>query len=397
MARTMSLLVGNFDFEHQLSPSGPRTLPASIRKLNGEMAFCLAAIAQGGDCVWVPELPEPGFARHLMEIGLPELQFVREEAAVPAGTTLLPWGGSSAVKAWGMRSGWRCECPDPAAVVTANSREFSSSLESEWNCGLPGARAIRSVEEFEGAVADFRGAAGWVAKANFGMSARERCLGRGSPPSEQAVRWVRKQLARNQAVYFEPWVDRIAEFGFQFTIPPAGEPRLEGITPLLTDAVGTYRGSRLNPASCPGTEGEMAEPLAIAARAAQSVQQLGYFGPLGIDAMRYRTSAGEPRWRPVQDINARLTMGRLALGWRRCVSAEAHAAWLFEPWMGKNQIDQHLERLQRSLPTGVRLLRTSPATVGGQPATRIALLVVAPSGDALLAAESQIRAASGSS
>src|ERR1700685_3489634 len=160
----MMLRVGNFDFEHQLSPSGPRTLPASVRRLNGEMAFCLAAIAQPGDCLWVPALPEPSFARHLKEIGLPELQFVRYEAAVPVGTTLLPCGWSSALKAWGLGNSWRCECPDLDAVARANSREFSSSLESEWNCGLPGARVIRSLEEFRDAVADFRDAAGWVIK-----------------------------------------------------------------------------------------------------------------------------------------------------------------------------------------------------------------------------------------
>ena len=77
------------------------------------------------------------------------------------------------------------------------------------------------------------------------MSARERTLGRGSPASPQAVQWVQKQLTQNDAVYFKPWVERIEELGIQFTIPPTGEPVLEGITPLLTDHLGTYRGSRI--------------------------------------------------------------------------------------------------------------------------------------------------------
>ena len=74
-------------------------------------------------------------------------------------------------------------------------------------------------------------------------------------------------------------------------------------------------------------------------RAAHSVQQLGYFGPLGIDAMLYETPDGQRRWRPLQDINARWTMGRVALGWKRIVPASQHATWLrlrpsHNDWLG---------------------------------------------------------------
>ena len=101
------------------------------------------------------------------------------------------------------------------------------------------------------------------------------------------MQWVQKQLAENEAVYFEPWVDRIEEVGVQFTIPKEGEPLLEGITPLLTDHVGTYRGSRFRGASCQlARSDEFAAVLDIVTQAAQRIQQHGYFGPLGIDAMR---------------------------------------------------------------------------------------------------------------
>jgi hypothetical protein len=41
--------------------------------------------------------------------------------------------------------------------------------------------------------------------------------------------------------------------------------------------------------------------------------------------MWYRNDDGRPQLRPLQDLNARFTMGRLALGWFR---------WLPEGWCG---------------------------------------------------------------
>ena len=62
-------------------------------------------------------------------------------------------------------------------------------------------------------------------------------------------------------------------------------------------------------------------------RIAQRVQQLGYFGPLGIDAMQYRDEAGAIRLRPLQDVNARYTMGRLALGFGRVLRPGWCGTW----------------------------------------------------------------------
>jgi hypothetical protein len=385
----MNLLFANFDFEHQLEPSGARTLPAAVQRLNAELAFAFVALAKPGDSVWAPEPPDQDYARHLAAIGLPDVRFVSDASLVPEGTNVVPWGWSAHVRQWGTRHRWRCEGPDFGAVVTANSRAFSSALEQEWNVGLPHARTIHTLQELNDAVAEStRHAPGWVVKANFGMSARERILGRGATATSQAVQWVQKRLAENEAVYFEPWVERIDELGVQFTLPKEGEPLLEGITPLLTDHLGTYRGSRFRGVSCQlARSDEFAPVLEIVTRAARRIQQLGYFGPLGIDAMRYRTAEGEVRWRPLQDINARFTMGRLALGIQRIVPESQHASWLHLSRSEKEtdggsiavDSDRHL--------TGARLIRTSPLTVGGQRASRISTIVTAPTEEALLSIE----------
>ncbi len=116
-------------------------------------------------------------------------------------------------------------------------------------------------------------------------------------------------------VCVEPWLERIQEAGVQWELF-GGErpPELQGVTPLISDERGQYRGSVFRP-----IEEELAiweESVAVSRRAADCIADAGYFGPLGIDAMLYRDGEGGVRHRPLQDINARWTMGRISLGWR---------------------------------------------------------------------------------
>jgi hypothetical protein len=357
----MNLLYGNFDFEHQLSHLKPRTLPAAVLAMNADLPYTLVAIAQPGDFIWAEEPADSTFKKHLSAIGLPEVQFVTQASQVPKGVDFVPWGWSPAVKELATKNGWRCECPESAAVATANSRQFSAGLEQEWNVGLPGAATIRSVAELQTAVnALTQHASRWVVKANFGMSARERILEHGPEITPNAVQWIQKQLAHGP-VYFEPWAERIEEVAFQFTIPATGDPILEGITPLLTDDLGTYCGSRLSGESCRfATPDELSTVLAIVTRAAQRVQQIGYFGPLGIDAMLYETPDGQRRWRPLQDINARWTMGRVALGLERIVPRSKHATWLRDRPFGNASTGEELGPIPDLLPKGSKITHISP-------------------------------------
>jgi hypothetical protein len=45
------------------------------------------------------------------------------------------------------------------------------------------------------------------------------------------------------------------------------------------------------------------------AEAAHALAKIGYAGPFGIDAFRYRDAAGETRFCACCDVNARYTMG----------------------------------------------------------------------------------------
>ena len=57
--------------------------------------------------------------------------------------------------------------------------------------------------------------------------------------------------------------------------------------------------------------------------AAERLQDCGYFGPLGVDAMRYRLPDGSVHLRPLQDINARWALYEQLAGARQSAAAAA--------------------------------------------------------------------------
>jgi hypothetical protein len=100
--------------------------------------------------------------------------------------------------------------------------------------------------------------------------------------------------------------------------------------------------------------------------------------------MQYRTSGGEIGWRPLQDINARLTMGRVALGLRRLLKADESADWLhFRRPGSATAADSQTWAVSGRLPADARAIRTSPLKIGGRPASVGTLLVIARSTDVL--------------
>jgi len=142
---------------------------------------------------------------------------------------------------------------------------------------------------------------------------------------EAAGNWLARQLQSSGVLVFEPWLNAIREAGLLYEIPRDSSPQLIGVAELLTDSGGTYLGSRFgHPSDALGFEAAVEMGLRISRR----LQETGYFGPLGIDVMEYVTVQGDKKIRMLQDLNARLTMGRLALAWRDRLSQDECAVWL---------------------------------------------------------------------
>jgi hypothetical protein len=344
------LFVANVTFEHELLPHR-QTLPKRLLRLCSELVGMWLAIADDGDWIWCPEPVEAEFWSRMEERRCPHIHPCGPSSPPPAGLEMVPWGWSESMRALAESLQARVSAPPQSAVKLTNSRRFSFSAETNWNCGLGAAAVVASVEDLEKALDALPPNSAWVLKCEHGAAARERIIGQRPPPTPQALAWIRSRLSNDARLYFEPWVDRISEAGLQWSIPAAGTPELVGVTPLLCEQIGRYLGSQY----ATGTvfQDEWADAIDLSRRAAECVQHTGYFGPLGIDAMRYRDANGEARVRPLQDINARWTMGRIALGWRRVTRSGT--------WRHGTAGDMAAASVRRNV------IRTSPLSVGGRP------------------------------
>lgn len=356
------LFVGNFDFEHALAAPTTPVLPARLQRWLAELAPSWLPLADDGDWLWTPQPIAPEFWASLPP-GWPRVRAVTRWQEVDNVVELVPWGWTPALQDVARRRGWRASAPDGDAVRRANSRRWSAQRELDWSVGLPGAALCTSLDEVAAAIRRLQerthADVPWVLKAEFGMSGRERRLGRGAL-QEPSAAWARRRLAGpGGLVVLEPWVDRVAEVGVQFDVPPHGPPQLVGAAPMLSDAGGHYRGSWFAGADCATCGAWWETALEVLGRAAGELQAAGYHGPLGFDVMQYRTAAGELRVRPLQDVNGRWTMGRLALGWRRFFPAAERGCW----WHGP-QAEWDAGAPLRLLPAGAQAWKTSPEFVG---------------------------------
>lgn len=323
--------VGNFHFEHELAaPSGWKP-SAALQRMSAERVVSWIPLADDGDMIWTPEPIPDEFWESLTKYGLPRVRGILElDPKATSTSEIVPWGWSE----WTRAIGRQTASPSDESVRRGNSRLWSFALEQELGVALPGAARLERIDDFAATVSrsanEFGEPAaehGWVVKANFGMAGRERLLGRGPNLTSAQESWLIRRLDAEGAVFFEPWLRRRTEAGLQWTIPSLGqgEPKWEGLTPLLCDAQGGYRGSEFSLDTRIPHEWQHA--IEISEQAAQRLQSLGYFGPLGIDAAIYEDVSGISHVRPLQDINARHAMGRLALGFRRLLSGDERGIW----------------------------------------------------------------------
>jgi hypothetical protein len=236
----------------------------------------------------------------------------------------VPWGWSLAATRVGKSHGCTVLSPPLDVVETVNRRSFRAMLEQALGIAPEGLRVAHSLDEIAEAVdhivdprsTDTQRRYDWVLKAEFGMAGREAIRGTGPLTDPRAIGWVNKRLARSGVVVVEPWLHSQTEASLHFDIPLNGEPVFMGIVGLTADGTGTYRSSRVGDST---VAERFSAAIAVGAEVAARLQRLGYWGPLGLDVMDYATpSSGSTNGlRPLQDLNARWTMGRLALEWWR--------------------------------------------------------------------------------
>jgi len=303
------LWIANLSFEQQLDRSW--NAPAHIQRFETELASIFAPLLRAGDLIVSPTLSD-SFHERLRGLGCAPFETVPEvnrRLVVELGIEeVIPWGWTEPLLQLSRRIKPRPELPSIEAVTTANSRAFSIALEQEFHCGLDGAMAVTSLADLDQCASQWHGE-NIILKTNLGQSGRGHRRGSWSPERHS---WAGKTIQKEGSIIVEPLVSPIKEYGIQWHIPKDRPPILIGTTTLISDESGSYAGSRIQPTH---DESELKAIFKHQRLAVERIAELSYIGPVGIDAMVYQLADGSTGIRPLQDINARWTMGRLAMEW----------------------------------------------------------------------------------
>ncbi len=310
----------NAEFEDELAHRvGAYRRPAFFDALNERLAPHLLWLARAGDALLIPErlaqtLESEAARREVELISLNNLE-------PQTHRVFTPWGWTQSAAASGEKVGAVVQSISFETVRRVNSKLWSHALEVELGVAEHGAATATTFEELREAVARACPLAGdkWVIKSPFGFAARERVLGRGPIIEEPQAKWSRGRLNKGEALLFEPWLEVTREYGVVMEILKDGATEIRGISDLQANGAGTGVGYLLGrePAAH-----RVRELESIAASVSKRLFAEGYHGPVGIDALEHARGL-----RPLLEINARYTMGFIALAIERSLKPQKPIFW----------------------------------------------------------------------
>lgn len=305
----MSLLCANLDFEYAWSAAKSGfsyQMTPPLRALCQRWSSILRLLPGQEDAICL----QPGERGWCFPNGL----LVADGAVLKE--EVLCWGHSP------VQARWPGATPEGLSVIAeANSKQFSHELEKELGVALPGARLLHTREEFEAAIAETDGP--WVVKHPWGVSGRERIQGKAGHVETRHVGWLDRQFRKGWTLVFEPWLAVEREFSMHYSIETDGSAVALGTCLLMAGRGGTFRGNGCVSGVAPWMS---AEASAVGLQVAERLAALGVRGPVGIDAM-WGEWAGQRVLRPLMEINARVSFGRLTLALSRWVPAGWSWSW----------------------------------------------------------------------
>jgi uncharacterized ferritin-like protein (DUF455 family) len=218
----------------------------------------------------------------------------------------------------------------PALESRAERLSPSGQPAHRWVCTEDEAGiAVSTLDETIGAIAAIRarGHHRVVVKEAIGLAGHNAIRLWEPEMLETQRRWMANALARGRQLVVEPWLDRALDFSVQLEMTTEGL-KVCGYTGLVNDRKGQYQANWAAPGHRRRIPSQVAallrQPPDVDARLRQlyahlfglleaELRRADYLGPVGIDALVYRTAAGDCRLKPVVEINPRYTMGRLTV------------------------------------------------------------------------------------
>lgn len=171
-------------------------------------------------------------------------------------------------------------------------------------------------------------------KPRLGSSGRGRVGGRLSAagaleePARRALLGALPRLAAHGGALLEPWLERTLDVSAQLHIADDGSLTLLGTSELRVATSGRYLGQRgtLDSRGRVTSGSDHDETLREAAvTVARAAAERGLRGPCGLDGFAF-LAEGRECFRPAVELNARFTMGTVAIGLLRRALPEVKTA-----------------------------------------------------------------------
>jgi hypothetical protein len=230
------------------------------------------------------------------------------------------WGHSKHWKKWADDHGIAYCIPPWEVVREVNSKEFSWKESPK----LPNSALLKNTEEVEKWMRSFEGLK--VLKSCFGVSGR----GHLHLPSPRLTEFLQKEFSMALPVIGEPWLQRDLDFSTQWFIHPNQTIDFLGSTLCISNAKGKYVENRVGKIEIPFLD----KHCSVAQTLLQKMARKGFFGNIGIDAMIYEGG----NLHPVVEINARKTMGWVALQIQRKHFAKQTISVSYVPGLSKDNV-----------------------------------------------------------
>jgi hypothetical protein len=187
---------------------------------------------------------------------------------------------------------------------SVNGRSFCAALGQT----LPHARYVRDMAELEAAIRAPSPSGAFLLKREFSFAGRERRQARHLELDASTRGFAARSFARGEGLQVEPLLELLAEFALHGFVLGGGRWLTGPLVAQDCDRQGRWLGSRLSAPDALSAS-EQAALEAELTRVASALGDLGYVGPFGVDAHRYRDARGRVAFQPRSEINARFTMG----------------------------------------------------------------------------------------
>jgi len=290
----------------------------TIKQSLSRHLFCLQQqflpllFAKENDLVAVTAFPKEKELEHIKKVlkttNLPRLVLLQSQEPWPT-FSCLSWGPSLQVAKWAKEHQLTYFFPKNKELVRfINSKAFevdNGPLKKELIYDLLHLKKWFNEESFPK-----------VLKSCFGLSGMGHLIIRNQQTYEKAVAFCTHQWSLGLPVVAEPWLCRLLDFSTQWNLSKQGKSSFIGATVFKTKNNGGYLGTWV------GKEEEqfgfylpfLSLHLEKAEQLFFHLKKMGYFGPIGLDALVYQCSQeNRPKLYPIVEINGRQTLSLVAL------------------------------------------------------------------------------------